>query len=199
MASRDVRRDDDGDRMTDAPTHVAFLRAINVGGHVVKMDRLRALFEALGHGRVETYIASGNVAFAASTRDDAATLEARIERHLHDSLGWPAETFLRTPAELAEVAARRPFDGAAAAAEGAKTSEFVGFLKHAPSADARDRVLAHRSTIDDFVFVGRELHWRVQGSALDSKLTGAKLEKLLGGPVTVRNVTTVRKLAGKYE
>jgi len=30
------------------PRVVAFLRAINVGGHVVKMDALRAHFEALG-------------------------------------------------------------------------------------------------------------------------------------------------------
>jgi len=27
---------------------IAFLRAINVGGHTVKMDHLRGLFEALG-------------------------------------------------------------------------------------------------------------------------------------------------------
>ncbi|MGI8917119.1 MAG: DUF1697 domain-containing protein, partial [Pyrinomonadaceae bacterium] len=36
------------------PKYVAFLRAINVGGHVVKMDRLRTLFEALGFTKVET-------------------------------------------------------------------------------------------------------------------------------------------------
>ena len=42
---------------------VAFLRAINVGGHNVKMDRLRELFEALGLSNVETFIASGNVIF----------------------------------------------------------------------------------------------------------------------------------------
>ena len=27
---------------------IAFLRAINVGGHTVKMDRLRTLFEEMG-------------------------------------------------------------------------------------------------------------------------------------------------------
>jgi uncharacterized protein (DUF1697 family) len=39
--------------------YAAFLRAINVGGHVVKMDRLRALFEAVPLARVSTFIASG--------------------------------------------------------------------------------------------------------------------------------------------
>ena len=36
--------------------YVAFLRAINVGGHVVKMDHLRQLFESLGFSSVETFI-----------------------------------------------------------------------------------------------------------------------------------------------
>lgn len=36
--------------------YVAFLRAINVGGHVVKMEMLRAYFEALGLSNVETFI-----------------------------------------------------------------------------------------------------------------------------------------------
>ncbi len=45
------------------PTYVAFLRAINVGGHNVKMEVLRALFEAQGYADVATFIASGNVIF----------------------------------------------------------------------------------------------------------------------------------------
>jgi uncharacterized protein (DUF1697 family) len=45
------------------PKYVAFLRAINVGGHTVKMDHLRRLFEALGFTNVETFIASSDVVF----------------------------------------------------------------------------------------------------------------------------------------
>jgi len=41
--------------------YIAFLRAINVGGHTVKMDLLRGLFAGLGYAGVETFIASGNV------------------------------------------------------------------------------------------------------------------------------------------
>ena len=50
--------------------YIAFLRAINVGGHTVKMDRLRGLFESLGVLNVETFIASGNVIFEAKKKDD---------------------------------------------------------------------------------------------------------------------------------
>ena len=45
------------------PRYITFLRAINVGGHTVKMDRLREIFESLGFANVETFIASGNVVF----------------------------------------------------------------------------------------------------------------------------------------
>jgi len=44
--------------------YIAFLRAINVGGHTVKMEHLRGIFESMGFSNVETFIASGNVIFA---------------------------------------------------------------------------------------------------------------------------------------
>ena len=62
--------------------YVAFLRAINVGGHTVKMERLRELFAELGLANVETFIASGNVIFDAPS-GDAGALERQIEQHLH--------------------------------------------------------------------------------------------------------------------
>ncbi len=45
------------------PRYVAFLRAVNVGGRIVKMDELRRLFAGAGFADVETFIASGNVIF----------------------------------------------------------------------------------------------------------------------------------------
>jgi uncharacterized protein (DUF1697 family) len=62
------------------PRYVAFLRAINVGGHIVKMDYLRSLFEELGFTNVETFIASGNVVFDSSYKNPAS-LEKKIEGH----------------------------------------------------------------------------------------------------------------------
>ena len=62
------------------PRYVAFLRAINVGGHTVKMDQLRRLFERLGFSKVETFIASGNVIFESASRS-AKALEKNTEAH----------------------------------------------------------------------------------------------------------------------
>lgn len=60
----------------------ALLRGINVGGHRVKMDHLRTLFDALGYADVQTLIASGNVIFSSDSEDSSA-LQAEIETHLH--------------------------------------------------------------------------------------------------------------------
>jgi uncharacterized protein (DUF1697 family) len=94
-------------------TYIAFLRAVNVGGRVVKMDRLRALFEALGLSDVRTHIQTGNVFFRAAGSDRAA-LARRIERHLERALGFEVPTMLRTVAEVEH--ALEVFEGAAAPA-----------------------------------------------------------------------------------
>ena len=63
------------------PRYIAFLRAINVGGHNVKMTQLRTLFEELECSNVETFIASGNVIFN-SPSTNVQQIERQIERHL---------------------------------------------------------------------------------------------------------------------
>ena len=59
------------------PRFVAFLRAINVGGHVVTMDQLRAAFQELGFDDVETFIASGNVIFSSPAKDPGTRTQNR--------------------------------------------------------------------------------------------------------------------------
>ena len=93
------------------PRFVAFLRAINVGGHTVTMAKLRVLFESLGLEDVETFIASGNVVFSSPAKNLAA-LENRIEDHLAASLGYEVKTFIRSDAEVAAVARHKPFSEA---------------------------------------------------------------------------------------
>lgn len=95
--------------MSDA-TYVALLRGINVGGHVVTMERLRALCGELGLERVRTYIQTGNVFFESGTHDPRA-LRALIERHLQAALGYPVPVCLRTVGELEELLAQDPFRG----------------------------------------------------------------------------------------
>jgi uncharacterized protein (DUF1697 family) len=175
------------------PRYVAFLRAINVGGRVVKMEQLRALFDSMKFKRVETLIASGNVLF--DTRDDDAdALEKRIETHLQRSLGYEVLTFVRSPTEIAAAATFDPF------VDPAKLppihAMYVGFLKSQPSDGAREKLLGYRTDIDALDVRDREVYWRRAKSVRESLVTGALLEKTLG-PATLRNVSTVRKLAAR--
>jgi uncharacterized protein (DUF1697 family) len=88
--------------------YVAFLRAINVGGHIVKMPELQRLFEGMGFFNVATFIASGNVIFESAV-DDAHELEQIIEKELQEALGYEVVTFLRTLPEVAAIADHKPF------------------------------------------------------------------------------------------
>lgn len=173
--------------------YIAFLRAINVGGHTVKMDHLRGLFEALGYGDVETFIASGNVIFRSPTEDTRA-LGQQIETHLRASLGYEVATFVRTTAELASVAGYQPF----AQEEIESNTLYIGFLQTPPGSEALRKLAALQTPLDEFRVNGRELYWLCRTTISQSKVSGAQIERALGMATTLRNVTTVKKLAAKY-
>ncbi len=174
------------------PRYVAFLRAINVGGRVVKMERLRGLFAEMGFAKVETFIASGNVIFETRAKDTGA-LEKKIERHLHEALGYEVATMVRTDGELATIAGTKAFPSRETEAEGA--SVYVAFPKSTPSKAATEALASHSGVIDEFKIRDREIFWLCRKRFSESEFSGTKLEKLLGVPITVRNTTTVRKLA----
>lgn len=174
---------------------VAFLRAINVGGHTVKMDHLRTLFVALGFAHVETFIASGNVIFDTPS-ENAATLERRIEQHLHQALGYNVATFIRSAPELAAIAHRQPFPPDELNGEG--NALYIAFLPVPPSVEAQQKLMTFRTAVDDFHVHEREVYWLCRKKISDSMFSGALLEKTIGMPATMRNATTVRKLAAKY-
>ena len=175
------------------PRCVAFLRAVNVGGRVVKMDALRAEFEALGLARVETFIASGNVIFESRSRKLDA-LERRIEARLNTAFGFAIDTFVRTVGELAAIADRPVFDAAEVAA--AKTF-VVGFLAAPPDASALRTIAGLDTDADRFQLHGRELYWLSRLKQSESTFSNAALEKALGMRSTFRGMSTLRKLLAK--
>ena len=171
--------------------YVAFLRAVNVGGRRVSMDRLRAVFEELGFEAVSTHIASGNVVFEATGR--AAELERAIEAKLEEALGFEVTTFLRTASDVRHASSEKPF-GAVPAGK----THMVAFLRRKPTAAER-KALEERSTpADTLVVDGREVHWLIEGRMMDSELK-PKDWAVLGQPTTTRNTTMLAKLAGKLD
>ena len=177
------------------PKYVAFLRAINVGGHTVKMDYLRSLFAALGLANVETFIASGNVIFD-STSKSTKGLEKKIESYLQETLGYAVATFIRSTSELAAIADHKPFSDAELNAEG--HTVYVGFMADTPDGAVKKSLRSLATKVDDFHLNGREVYWLCRTKFSESQISGALLAKTLGMPVTLRNSTTVGKIAAKY-
>lgn len=174
--------------------YFAFLRAINVGGHTVKMESMRQQFESLGFTGVETFIASGNVVFTADNRKVTA-LETLIEDALAKKFGYPIATFIRTPDDLTRIASYQPFPANVFATAAAFN---VGFIKAPPDQNSCDRIAALENPLDTFRVDGREIYWLCQVRQSESKFTNAVLEKVLSRPSTLRNVSTIRKMAEKY-
>ena len=174
--------------------YIAFLRAINVGGHTVKMDVLRTLFEQLGFARVETFIASGNVIFECATQDGRA-LEATIEASLKKALGYEVATFVRTDAEVAAIAALAPFPPADFAAAAAYN---IAFLKEPLDDASIHKLMALKTDIDDFRNRGREVYWLCRTKQSESTFSNAVFEKALRRQATFRGAATVRKIAAKH-
>jgi uncharacterized protein (DUF1697 family) len=170
------------------PRYCAFLRAINVGGRVVKMDRLRAIFESLGLKNVETFIASGNAIF--DSRANPASLDKKIEAALKRELGYEVETFLRTAEELAAIAKYVPFHETGLALH-------CGFLYAAPAPSVVAAIVECRTPVDEFHSHGREIYWLCRVKFNESQVKPKAFEKALGAPVTFRSMTTVAKLAAK--
>ena len=175
------------------PKYVAFLRAINVGGHTVKMDQLRDLFTGLGFRNVETFIASGNVIFDSPSKS-AKALEQKIESCLLKALGYEVVTFVRAASELAGIANYKPFSDSDAEGH----TLYIGFIASEPNEATRKKVLALTTEVDDLHLNGRELYWLCRTKFADSQISGTALAKALGMPTTLRNSTTVRKIATKY-
>lgn len=176
------------------PRFFAFLRAINVGGHTVEMGRLRRLFESLGFLNVETFIASGNVVFETRSRIGRG-LETRIEEALRAALGYDVSTFVRTHAELADIARYRPFrtqrlDDAVALN--------VAFLARPLEPNSARTLMALRTDIDDFDIRGREIYWLCRTRQSASTFSNAVLERTIRGRSTLRGVKTVKAMAAKY-
>jgi uncharacterized protein (DUF1697 family) len=167
---------------------VALLRAVNLGArNKVPMAELRARLEAAGYGDVRTYVASGNVLLDGPR--SAAALSAELESLIADAFGVAATVMLRKPRELAALVAAHPF--------GADTSEtHVAFLAARPAKAAAARLeVAGAGSADVAVLAGANVYLRLPRGIHGSRLSGARIERLLGVPATLRNWRTVTTLA----
>lgn len=170
--------------------YVAFLRAVNVGGRVVKMSDLSKRLTALGLAEVSTFIASGNVCFTAAGKPEA--LARTIEADLLAWLGYPVAAMVRTWEELEALVASNPFKGVERAAD---AKLYVTFLWEPPSKKPRLPRVSAKDGLTLFRITGREA-FMIAERLPDGKfgVPNLPLEKELGVPATTRNWNTILRL-----
>ena len=177
------------------PRYAAFLRGINVGGHRITNDELRAACEAVGLEDVHTFRASGNVVFTAEDTADPNALAERIETGLGRTLGYEVPVFLRTAGEVTDIAAHEPFSAELVTASAGKLQ--VCLLATKPAAAAKRTVLALATDDDRLAIRDRELFWLPSGGQLESELDFRAIDAALGVS-TRRTKGTMEQVATKY-
>lgn len=179
--------------------YIAFLRGINVGGkNIIKMAKLKQVFEAIGLYEVQTFIQSGNVLFKSDEAEEF--LGNRIEHEIEANFGFSVTVVLRTHAELERIITNCPFseDEIAEAESFSKTeSLYVALLVHNPLKEKIEYLNAYTSESDKYRIADRDVFLLFNNSIRNSKLAN-NLQKL-DVPATVRNWKTISKLASLAE
>jgi uncharacterized protein (DUF1697 family) len=173
------------------PVYISLLRGINVGGHKkVKMEALRASFEALGFEQVKTYIQSGNVVFKTGKVSPAA-LSKRIEETIMRDFGFPASVIVRSGAELGKIIAANPF----LTQRGIDHEKLhVTFLSDVPATPALKKLAEFTVAPDQSQCEGKEIFLYLPNGFSASSLWKVPWEKALAVVTTTRNWKTVNVL-----
>jgi uncharacterized protein (DUF1697 family) len=162
-------------------SYIALLRAVNVGGTgKLLMTDLKALCERAGCEQVQTYIASGNVAFGSELSE--AEVRSTLEASLAAWMGKPIGVLVRTAAEITAVLKANPFPAAA------PNRTVAIFLQQPPPGNALATVTGQNG--EEIRLGVREIYVHYGQNMADSKL---KIPIAQLG--TARNLNTVAKLS----
>jgi len=173
---------------------IGLLRAVNVGGRVLRMEDLRAIMSRLGYAGSQTLLQSGNVVFgfATGSPQTAMDIEGRIERELQSRLSLQADVFIRSADEWEDLMAANPFRAEAKA----DPSHLVLMVLRDKPAPAAVKMLQAGIKGRETVRAGERHLYIVYPDGMGlSKLTGTVIERTLSTRGTARNWNTVTKLA----
>jgi len=169
--------------------YVAFLRAVNVGGRVVKMDELKKMFAIPGFKNISTYIQSGNVIFDC-VEDDKSVLVKKIETKLLKSLDYEVKVFLKTIPDIADIVKKNPFKEI--------TEDMrlhVSFLSAKPDKEKVELIIPMQNENEQFRIINTEVYLLVKkGGYGNSTFSNNFFEKKLKLQATTRNWATVNKM-----
>ena len=173
------------------PTHLAFLRAINLGAtRKFPKDAIRAACEGAGFTGVETYINTGNVRVTSSLRS-RRKVEAALEEAFLTAAGFEVPTIAFDQQEFAQVGR----DAEELTGRRELSRHYVLLLKE-PVADAA-AVEALSTGDHEAVVRGRACHLLLGPSYEAGGVDPLRVERLVG-VATNRNYNVVTTLARKW-
>ena len=174
---------------------LALLRGINVGGNnIIKMNKLKKLFEELNFADVKTYIQSGNVIFTVpenESKNDKIKTAGKIEQKLVEELNSEVKVAIYTFSEMEKIINKRPVKYGG---DDAHYRYNVLFFVEPVTAKQAVTEIEAREGVDEIQEANNVLYY----TTLKEKITKTYLTKIIGTPVykniTVRNWNTTKKL-----
>ncbi len=176
------------------PSYIAFLRAVNVGGRQLKMAEARAVLQENGFADVQSHIQTGNLLVSSPLRS-VAKVEQAVGAALAAHTGFEVVAIVRRPAELTDLV--EAVDGIPEQVEG-ETTRYVSFCAAPPTRARVEELHAWEPAGEQATVIGKDVLMEFAVPFHEAKLTGARIEKILGIPGTARNLKVVRTLAEKW-
>jgi uncharacterized protein (DUF1697 family) len=171
------------------PTCIALLRGVNVGrSRRIAMSELRKVFESLGHAKVRTLLAAGNVVFDAKDRD-TDRLRCALEKAIEAQFGFKAPVMVLTAVELATIVESNPLPRAAKD----PARYLVAVAPNAATLAKAKDLLAQRWAPEAIAFGQRAAYLWCADGLIESRIWKA-FERATENAATARNWATILKL-----
>ena len=169
-------------------TYLSILRGINVSGQkMIRMEALRAAYEALGFKNVSSYIQSGNLIFQYKQSTPEA-LAKKITQQIKKEFGFDVPVVVLDAAELQHIATNNPFKDAA------DNELYVTFLSDNPAAEHIDKLATIAQVPDEFIIKEKAIYLFIKKGYGNTKLSNNYFEQKLKVVATTRNWKTVQEL-----
>lgn len=167
-------------------TWIALLRGINVGGkNIVPMKQLKALMEAQGFSRVNSYIQSGNLVFDSPKRP-----EGEIGALIEKAFGFRPFVLILDREELLQADRHCPYRS-----DQGKTIHFF-FLENAPHSPKLELLDAVKKDSEGYALIDKVFYLHTPEGFGTSKLV-EKIDRAFPNTrITARNLNTINKLMG---
>jgi uncharacterized protein (DUF1697 family) len=175
-----------------APLTFGFLRAVNVGSRQTKMAELAEALTSLGLQSVATFIASGNVVFAADGQD-LPTLRAMIENGLERTFGFRSEIFLRSVSDLQAIV-----DNVASHRKDSDVAINIAFVDENKREATEKAFAPYQSDIERFVAYDRHVIWLAKVKMSETPFFYKSIKSKPLPLMTIRTYNTIARMLAKW-